>query len=200
MSEATESRERIGPTPERLARSIGDDGRPMIAEIEVGSDNINWRAYRLNDAPLGRLRFAAKPKITGEQYAAGESYYGVVYYAGMMASGVIDPSRVIVDGGQHKHIPDRLIAAKARYEKVIKRMDFPVWHIVDAVVVQETRLSDYAERFRQFNERRIRQAVALDRLQRGLDWLADHFGITARRAAGIVASVGERPAIVSQAE
>lgn len=191
--------ETIGPTPERLARAIGEDGKPMISEIELGSDNINWRAYRLNDAPLGRLRMAAKPKITGDQFNAGELYFGVVYYAGMMASGVVDPGRVIVDGGQYKDIPDRLIAAKARYEHIIKRMPHELHHITDAVVVQEIPLAEYAERFNRIKERRIRQAVALDRLTMGLDWLVRHFDIGSK-AVRSRSYVGERPIIMPSGE
>lgn len=192
--------DRIGPTPERMARAIGEDGKPMITEIELGSDNVNWKAHRLNDAPLGRLRFCERPKISADQFAAGEAYYAVVYYAGMMTSGVVDPGRVVVDGGRYKHTPDRLIAAKAKYEKIIKRMDYPIQHIVDAIVVQEIKLAEYAERFRSFPERRVRQAVALDRLQRGLDWLASHFGIGSNPGGTIVASVGERPTIQPSAQ
>ena len=60
--------DRIGPTPERMARAIGEDGKPMITEIELGSDNVNWKAHRLNDAPLGRLRFCERPKISADQF------------------------------------------------------------------------------------------------------------------------------------
>lgn len=194
--------ETIGPTPERLRRAIGDDGKPVVSEVDLG-ENVNWKAFRLNDAPLGRLLHCKHPKITVDQFNAGEAYHAVVYYTGMMASGVVDPSRVVVDGGQHKHIPDRLIAAKARYERIIKgtakrafhdRMPYELHHIVDAVVVQEIPLGEYAERFQRIKERRSRQAVALDRLHMGLDWLVSHFDI-GRKPVRMQAHVGERPEI-----
>lgn len=184
--------DRIGPTPERLARAIeGDD--VLISEVEMGDGAHKWRAMRLDDAPLGRLR--DRKKIDREQFNAGEAFYGVAYYAGMMPSPVLDPSRDIVDGGQHKHMPDRLIAAKAKYERIIKGMAHPLWHITDAIVVQEMPLADYAERFQRVKERRARQAVALDRLCMGLDWLIEYFDLGAK--AGRTRSfVGERPIIM----
>lgn len=187
--------ERIGPTPERLLRSMDDDGTPSITEVELGDRRDNWRAYRLDDAPLGRLFRRKRPLITQDQFNAGESYYAVVYFAGMLPGGAPDPSRVIVDGGQHKHIPDRLIAAKARYEHIIKKMPHVSHHIVDNIVVQEVPLAEYAERFRKLSERRVRQAVALDRLQVGLDWLVEHFDL-GRRPHRSHAIVGERPIIM----
>lgn len=66
--------------------------------------------------------------------------------------------------------------------------------------MQEIKLVEYAERFRSFPERRVRQAVALDRLQRSLDWLASHFGIGSNPGGTIVASVGERPTIQPSAQ
>lgn len=186
--------ETIGPTPERLRRAIGEDGKPAVSEVDLG-ENVNWKAFRLNDAPLGRLLHCKHPKITVDQFNAGESYHAVVYYTGMMASGVVDPSRVVVDGGQHKHIPDRLIAAKARYEIIIKRMPYELHHIVDAVVVQEIPLAEYAERFTRIKKRPTRQAVALDRLCMGLDWLVSHFDI-GRKPVRMQAHVGEMPVIL----
>jgi hypothetical protein len=191
--------ETIGPTPERLAHAVGDDGKPMVQEVHFGRDNVNWRAFRLDDAPLGRLLNCKRPKITIDQFNAGEIYHGMVYYAGMMASGVMDPSRVVVDGGRHKHIPDRLIAAKARYEIIIKRMPHEFHHIVDAVVVQEIPLAECAERFRRVRERRTRQAIALDRLCMGLDWLVSHLDI-GRKPVRMQSTVGERPIIMPPGE
>lgn len=187
--------DQLGPTPERLARALDADGISNMQEVEFERDNVNWRAYRLADAPLGRL--LTRKRIDREQFNAGECYYGVVYYAGMMGAGPPPTDRIIVDGGRHKDIPERLIAAKARWELIVKRMDYPLLHICDAIIVQEIPLAEYAERFRRHTERRVRQGVALDRLIMGLDWLALHFGTkeTRRGVVGGIA-VSDRPIIM----
>jgi hypothetical protein len=189
--------ETIGPTAERLRHAHDDDGHVLGHEIEVGDKNNNWRAFRLTDAPLGRLRFRREPKITSEQFAAGEIYYGVVYYAGMMPSGAIDPTVIRVDGGGNTFMPDRLVAAKARYNRILRGMVHAHHHIVSSIVVEEIKLGDYAERFVEFRERRTRQAVALDRLICGLDWLACHFGIVAPKR-GIVAEQQSKPEVLTR--
>jgi hypothetical protein len=181
------------PTPERLRHAIGDDGEPMIAEIEIGDRNTNWRAFRLNDAPLGRLRFRKKPLVTRDQFNAGELFHGLVYHAGLMPSGTLDMTRDIVDGGGYAHMPDRLVAAKARYEIILKRMDPNLHHITTAIVINETPIAEYAERLRH-RQRRDRHTVAVDRLCMGLDWLARHFGI-AGKPQGIRTSMRERSRI-----
>lgn len=184
----------IGPTPERIAKAIDEDGNSLLSEMTVDK-TTNWRAMRITDSPIARMVHCKKPKLDNDQYQAGLAFYTVAYKSGLIASGVIDPAAIRVDGGQFKDVSDARIAAQTRYNHIIKAVDYDDLHVLDFIVVQETPLAEYAERFQRIPTRRERQAVALDRLRRALDKLAIHFAIKAR-PRGVNAYVGERPGIL----
>lgn len=175
------------PTPERLAKA-GDD---IVQEVHE-----NRIVLRMKDSPLDRLAFGAKPKITGDQYNAGVRYYADAYKAGMMPSGVIDPSKERVDGGQHKDIADAKIAAQTRFEHALRALGFVDLNVLDAMVIQEVPLGEYAERFTRHKKRIIRQGIALELLCHALDALDKHYN-PPRRDRGIAGahSDGYRPTI-----
>jgi hypothetical protein len=181
------------PTPERLAKAVGDDGESLVETISVG-ENVNWRALRLNDSPLGRLHFRKKPAITGDQYVAGWRYYADAYYGGFLSSGVVNPEKERVDGGTYKDVPDTVLAAQTRFRHAARVLDRDDSHILSDVVLSEMEIGIYADRFRQYALPRERRLVAIAFLCRALDKLDAHYS-PPRRAMGIRASVGERPVI-----
>jgi hypothetical protein len=180
------------PTPERTARAM-QDGESLISQPELIAGDVGYRPYRLNDAPLGRLFFCKNPKIDREQYNAGERFYGVCYYAGAVPHMVPDMSRDIVDGGGGDDMTDHIVAAKTRHHNIVKRMPYQWFHICDAMIVQEMPLSEYAERYRA-SQRRIRQAIATDRIICALDWLVDYFDLKPKPRHR--SFIGEKPGII----
>lgn len=88
-------------------------------EIYTPDKTENWRAIRLSDeSPLEYLQ--SRGVLTGDQYAAGMQYYSDWYKSGLANSGVIDPGRVVVDGGQVEHFNDRKLDAMTRYNRALK--------------------------------------------------------------------------------
>lgn len=181
----------IRPTPERLAKA-GDDVMEFISDT-------GRRSIRMKDSPLDRLAFGKNPKINGPQYHAGLRYYENAYMAGMMPSGVIDPSKERVDGGNFMNMSDAKVAAMTRHEHVLRILPYEYFHILDAVVINEIPISQYAMRFQNFSERRERIAVSIDRLCNALNILEKHYN-PPRRDKGIRASSmdGYRPVIASK--
>ena len=187
----------IRPTPERMAKA-GDNAAFEIHEIKHGEP---VRVLRMKDSPIDRLAFGAKPKITGEQYHAAVRFYTDAYGAGLMPLGAVDTSKDVVDGGQYKNISDAKIAAQVRYEHAIRRLSHQHFHILESIVIQEVKISEYATRFKRFTERRERIAITIDRLCCALDELAKGYN-PPRRDRGIGASHAPdyRPNISPQKE
>ena len=181
--------ETIGPTPERLAKA-GEDVDEFVSDT-------GRRGFRLKDSPIGRLAFGKRARISGDQYMAAERFYSDAYYSGLMPAGVIDPAKERVDGGQYKDISDFRIAAQVRFEHAIKVLPFQHYMIVEAIVIHEVPLAEYAERFRRWQRRRDRQIAALETLCQGLDVLVVHYNPRARPGASVRAAHadGYRPAI-----
>ncbi len=161
-----------------MAKAGDDIERIILNEVSV---------YRMKDSPIDRLAFCAKSKITGEQYHAALRLYADAYGAGLMPTGVIDPAKERVDGGQYKNISDARIAAQVRYEHAIRRLSHDHFHILESIVIQEAALGEYAERFRRHKERRVRMGVALEKLCDALDALVRVYN-PPRRDRGINSS------------
>lgn len=173
-------------TPQREDHARGEDGKTLIQEITL-DESIHWKALRLDDAPLGRLLFRKKPLIEPFHLQCGERYYATAYYAGLLPTGTIDPAAIRVDGGKYKDISDRKIAAMTKHEHTIRRLSYGEIEILDAIVLREIPVPEYSERFVKFKERRVRQAITIDRLTMALDHL-DRLYNPPRSDVGIGAS------------
>lgn len=181
--------ELVRPTPERLAKA-GDDIAEFISDGRL--------TYRMKDSPIDRLAFGKRHKINADQYGAAMRLYADAYGAGLIPSCVIDLAKERVDGGQYKDISDIRIACQVRYEHAIKVLSYDHFMIVEAIVVQEVSLAEYAERFTRHRKRIIRQGVAVELLCQGLDSLARHYnpsGLTQRSIRSSMAE-GDRPIIL----
>jgi hypothetical protein len=134
----TESRT-IGPTPERLKKA-GEN-----VEAFTPDRNENWRAIRmLDDHVLERL--ASRNVITGDQHAAGIRFYADWYTAGLAASGVIDPGRVIVDGGKMEQVSERKLEAAHRWSHAVRAVGKIHSLVLIDVILLEKSLEEYGHR------------------------------------------------------
>lgn len=188
-----------GPTPERLAKA-GD-----LVEEFTPADAEHHKAKRMLDgSPLDVLRERGKRNpakgINADQYHAGFRFYSDWYQAGFAASGVIDPAKERVDCEGAHDISDRVLAAQTRFNHAVKALDYDAKHILDDVVLMETPLNIYADRFREFAQHRERRAIALMLIRKGLDQLARHY--LPPRRDGIRAHMqdGARPIIMPSGE
>lgn len=94
----SEGEARIGPTLERLrqaARTAGKDAVKHFADAGVS-------VTRVLDGDVLEL-LLSRGVIDQEEYTCGQEFYRHWYKSGLAASGVIDPARLRVDGGN----PDR---------------------------------------------------------------------------------------------
>ncbi len=158
--------EYVGPTPERLARA-GEDVEAFIAE------NNRPTLRMLDGSPLERL--ATRRKITGDQYHAGCRYFADAYGGGLLASGVIDLSAERVDCQTAPELTDHRLAAQTRFAHAHKALDRDKAHVLSDVVLSEMPISVYADRFREFLQKRERLAVALNLLRAALTQLDLHY-------------------------
>ena len=170
-------------TPERERHSESDDGESLIKEITF-DESIHWKTIRISDSPLGRLLFRKKPLIEFYQFQCGERYYTTAYFAGLIPSGTMDPAAIRVDGGGYKDIPGRKMVAMTKHEHTIRKLTVEDINILDAIVLQEMPVSEYADRFRKFKEVRLRQAITIDRIRMALDHLDRQYN-PPRRDIGI---------------
>lgn len=181
VSAATYNDKPIGPTKERL-RHAGED-----VEAFSPDENVNFKTLRMLDgSPLEKLATAGRNNdrkgITGEQYHAGARYFADAFHAQLLASGVIDPTKQRVDCEGYKDIPDRRLAAQTRFNRACKAIGPVHQFVLDDVVLAESPIHVFADRFRQFSRHRDRMVAALTALRMALDALDIHYNGNRRMA------------------
>lgn len=183
----------IGPTPERL-RMAGE-----AVEAFKPEENENWRAIRLLDNHV--LEFLRKREsITGDQYSAGNQFFSDWYYGGMANSGVIDPGRVIVDGGLIEPAGDRKLFALGRWTKAVQAIGkVHSTTLIDLVLTEQPLHQWGARRFGQANRGRAR-AAAITALVLALEQLDLHYHGPRRTKARSVHVDDYRPTILAETE
>jgi hypothetical protein len=126
-----------GPTHERLAKSRG--------EIEDFVTDSGRRTVRMLDGSVLDQLEKAKV-ISGDQYNAGCQIYSDWYFSGLAFSGVIDPGKEVVDGGNKDPTNERQMAALTRYARAIKHLGLVHSHVITNVVLIEMSREEYAFR------------------------------------------------------
>jgi hypothetical protein len=182
----------IGPTPERLAKA-GD-----AVEVYTPDQSENWRAIRLSDeSPLEYLQ--GRGVITGDQYSAGMRYYGDWYMAGLANSGVMDPGRVIVDGGQVEHWSDRKLDAMTRYNRALKALGPALGPVLSDLLTnaKPEKLEDYGRRKCGQRNFKLARLAAINRMQLALDALDYHYHGERQRRAHVSHVDDYRPTILN---
>lgn len=154
----------LGPTPERL-RMAGD-----AVEAFTADENEHWRAIRLLDAHvLEDLR--SRKAITGDQYSAGMRFYADWYLSGLANSGVIDPGRVVVDGGKIDHLNDVKLAALNRWQKAVQALGLIVSQVLTDILLSEEPLASYGVRRCGYGNPKLARLAAIGALKTSLDAL-----------------------------
>lgn len=129
-----------GPTPQRLAKA----GRQV--EAFSAARNENYQALRMLDgSALDRL--ASRGVITGDQYHAGSRFYSDWYLSGLAASGVIDPGRVVVDGGRGHQQSERKLQAMTAYKNAVKAIGKIHSAVITDLVLLEQSVEEWGRRW-----------------------------------------------------
>jgi hypothetical protein len=158
----------IGPTPERLAKA-GDD-----IEETSATQSQNWRAIRMLDGHvIERLR--NRDAISGDLYNAGCQFYSDWYHAGLASSGVIDPSREVVDGGQSKGVSDRRLAAMTRWQRAVQAVGKVHSLVLIDVILHEMTLELYGRKHHGYKAQKQAVQAAQTSLINALTELDYHY-------------------------
>lgn len=200
-----------GPTPERLAKLPGvtimqnRDGARVAAfgqgeRKPVGADGI----VRITDAPLDRL--AARQRLdegdayrNGKLHEAGDRLRQHWYRAGLDGSlGSADLNRAGGGGNGHPAwlTPNQESTAyhRERFRRARDGMEAGHWEVAFGICCDEDTLEG-AGRTAGFGNAHAANAVALDRLRRGLEFLAIVWGILPPKPVNDNAAelAGDRP-------
>jgi len=101
-------------------------------------------------------------------------YYFDWYKSGLANSGVIDPGRVIVDGGQVEHFSDAKLDAMTRYNRALKAVGGTLGQVLADMLLHGERLEDYGRRKCGQNSFKLARLAATSQLKLALDAL-DYF-------------------------
>jgi len=158
----------VGPTPERLRQAGG-------AVEDISPDkSLHHRAMRmLDNHTLEGL--ASRGRITGGQYQAGAQFYADWYDGGLAASGVIDPGRVVVDGGKRHEDSDRRLDALTRHKRAIQAVGIIHSHVLVSVVLLQESLESYGQRYCHQQAVKLAKVAATAVLVAALAELDNHY-------------------------
>lgn len=175
------------PTPERM-KQAGEGMEPRRTET-------NAIAYRATDCDILN-HLASRKVIDGDQLVCGERYFRDWYRAGLAASGVVDPGRVIVDGGNSDQVADAKLDALSAWAKATKAVGPTLAHpLTNMVLLQET-ATVYAMRYLGKRDPKDMRLAAYIALGLALDALVLHYLGPRRRKPSHGMMSGARPGIV----
>ncbi len=147
------------PTPERLARA-GDDAETVVTAILNPSNNVidEKTTIRMLDGSVLDMLLSRRA-ITTDWYSSGARLYRDWYQAGFAHSGVVDPSKEHVDGGNSDLMADKALDAAGRFAIVMRAMVEPHRNVLINVVLLEHTLEEYGfARYGQKDKKRARLA------------------------------------------
>lgn len=138
--------DRLGPTPERLARAAeagADAIDEAVTEIIDRAGNVERVATaRLYDGDVLELLFRRKV-IDQEQYACGKDFHRHWQCSGLASIGVVDPARERVDGGTHKPESETRLWHLGKWSQLVRRLGEVHSKVLCACVLLDETLQDY---------------------------------------------------------
>ncbi len=163
------SRKPIGPTPERLAKAGGE------FEEFTADRSENWRAIRMLDGhPLES--WLKSRKIDADQYEAGTLFRSDWEQSGQANSGVIDPSRVIVDGGQVDFVNDISLDAQERFKNAVQAIGLVNSMVLtDCILLEHLGVEDIGRKYRRYRNPKQAKQAGQDLIWSALKMLEYHY-------------------------
>lgn len=143
-------------------------------EIVTPDKSHNWRAVRMLDRHV--LEYLKNRRaISADQYEAGSRFFSDWYIAGLAASGVIDPGRVIVDGGFDNHVSDRKLFALHSWQRAVQSIGVIHSTILCDMVLLEERLESWGRRRRNQKNPKLARHAAITALVLALEALVAYY-------------------------
>lgn len=159
------------PTPERLHRA-GD-------HVTTHKTSEGRTAIRFTDSDILE-HMESRGMIDADQYACGKRWAGDWYQAGLAASGVVDPGRVIVDGGNPEPGIIQRMEHAHHWAKACKAIGPVHCHPLTDMVLLEMPATVYAMRHLGHRDPKDARLAAYTLLRSSLDALVLHY-LGARR-------------------
>jgi hypothetical protein len=153
-------------TPERL-KHAGD----ATIERRIESGRV---VLRMADGDILSY-LSGRGVINAEQLQCGERFYRDWYNAGLAASGVIDPTRVVVDGGNSEPAMMRKMEAAQEWGNAIRAIGTVHSHPLTAMVLLEEPATVYAMRNTGYKDPKYARVIAYDRLKQALEALVVYY-------------------------
>lgn len=154
------------PTPERL-RKAGDAVSPH--KTDEGRT-----AVRFTDGDILE-HMQSRGMISGDQYECGKRYYSHWEKSGLAASGVVDPGRIIVDGGNPEPTILRQMEFAQEWARAGMAIGFVHCHPLTEMVLLETPATVYAMRHMGMRDPKDARLAAYTLLKAALDALVLHY-------------------------
>lgn len=175
---AAEKAARLGPdaedaTPQRFKKA-GTEWERKVIEVGEGDDKVSSLTYRMLDGSV-LDNLASRKVITGDQYTAGVQLYQDWYLAGFASSGVIDPSKDVVDGGVIAGANDRVLDAAGRFAKALLAVGKVHSHPLINIILIEQPLNEYGLRRFAIKDEKDARLKAITALQLALEQLDYHY-------------------------
>lgn len=164
----------VRPTSERL-RMAGDAAEFIVRDDtdELGN-KIPITTYRMLDGSILDL-LTKRNQIGGAEYHAGVRFYSDWYLSGLANSGVIDPSKDIVDSSGRSTQSDVKLAAMTRYHKAVKALCTAHGMVMQCCVLAEESLESYGRRVHRHNSPKLARLAATTSLKDALFALDEHY-------------------------
>lgn len=186
-----------GPTKERL-RKARDEWERNIIEIGEGESKVSSLTYRMLDGSV-LDNLASRKVITGDQYVAGVQLYQDWYLAGFASSGVIDPSKDVVDGGVVAGANDRVLDAAGRFAKALLAVGKVHSHPLINIILIEQPLNEYGLKRFAIKDEKDARLKAITALQLALEQLDYHYYGQRKTRGGSSHVADYRPSIQDRA-
>jgi hypothetical protein len=180
------------PTDERM-RMAGKAVELIIRdEKDDEGRNIPITTYRMLDGSILDL-LVKRNQISGDEYHAGARFYNDWYTSGLANSGVIDPSKDVVDGGGRIIESDIRLAAMNRYHKAVKAMCTAHGMVMQCCVLAEESLEGYGRRIYRQASAKLAKLAATTALKDALHALNEHYNGKREHRMGSAHADGYRP-------
>ncbi len=165
-------------TPERLLRA-GEDVENIVTEmVERFPDGterkVSASTKRMLDGNVLNL-LLSRESITSDQHAAGARLYLDWYTAKLAGSGVIDPGRIIVDGGKNDPTPDHVLEAAGNFTRAITSVGKIHSNALIDLVLLEEKLPDYGRKRSGYKNDKQCTVFAIALLKAALEQLDLHY-------------------------
>ncbi|MEQ1524633.1 MAG: hypothetical protein ABL936_25510 [Aestuariivirga sp.] len=154
------------PTPERTAKA----GEAVTShKTEEGRT-----ALRFTDGDILE-HMQSRGMIDGDQYGCGKRYYRDWFKSGLAASGVVDPGRIIVDGGNPEPAIIRQMEFAQEWAKASRAVGKVLCHPLTDMVLLDEPATAYAMRHLGMKDPKDARLSAYTMLKMALDALVMYY-------------------------